>query len=155
MVWKYDVKKICGDTDLRKRPRQPYVICIKSHLKLNKRATITYGEMLDRKGTIKPRADYEFTKEDPTVIGKQGYQMPCEGDAGAGHWVEQGIAFGKRIDKAVLVGITTNTPTNRCGKYAHMQKTIHSEILDFIKEMAESSPIDELPSDDEDIDIEN
>ena len=62
--------------------------------------------------------------------------MPCEGDAGAGHWVEQGIAFDQRLEKAVLVGITTDTPTDKCGKYAHMQMTIDSEILAFIKDMA-------------------
>ena len=139
MVWKHDVKKICGNTDgqghhFRQQP--PYVICIKNHLKLNKRAKITYGNVLNDKGKIEPRTKFEFEKEDPTVIGEQGYQMPCEGDAGAGHWVEQGIAFGQRLDKAVLVGITTNTPTDRCGKYAHMQKTIDQNILDFIIEMA-------------------
>ena len=116
------------------KPFPSFVICIKSLLKLNKRTIVKYNT---RKGKFKP-IQITYNKEDPTVIGigQQGYQMPCEGDAGAGHWVEQGIAFGQRLDKAVLVGITTNTPTNRCGKYAHMQKTIDQNILDFIIEMA-------------------
>ena len=80
--------------------------------------------------------DTNFKDDDTSHRGSKGYQFPCKGDSGGGHWVEQGIAHGKRLDRAVLVGITTNVENvDRCGGFAHMQKTIDSDILHFIKEM--------------------
>ena len=134
MVWKYDANKKCRSQHGSLSNLPPFITCIKSHLQKNVRVIIRYDkeEKLDLTND-KIIFDYEDQEENDV----DGYQLPCKGDSGAGHWVEQGMAHDKRWNRAVLVGIMTHgSGTNRCGIYAHMQKTIDSVIHHFIKEMA-------------------
>ena len=69
--------------------------------------------------------DTNFKDDDTSHSGSKGYQFPCKGDSGGGHWLEQCIAHGKRLDRAVLVGITTNVEKDdRCVVFTHMQKLL-------------------------------
>lgn len=57
-----------------------------------------------------------------------GYQLPCKGDSGSGHWITQS-------NKAILVGISS-TGSSVCGGTSQMHATFDKIVLDFIKSKA-------------------
>ena len=138
MVWKYDANKKCRSQHGSPSNLPPFITCIKSHLQKNVKVILRYSndEKLDLTND-----ELMFDYEDQEDQDVDGYQLPCKKDSGAGHWVEQGVAHGNRWNRAVLVGITTSGSSDGCGTYAHMQNTIDSDILHFIKEMAKPSNV--------------
>ena len=148
MVWKPDANKKCGKRHGSPPNYPAYITCIHSHLQKNKKAIIEFRNGMKPDSIHRIAFEYEdqedtsFKDDDTYHRGSKGYQFPCKGDSGGGHWVEQGIAHGKRLDRAVLVGITTSgDKDDRCGGFIHMQKTIDSDILHFIKVMVKLSNI--------------
>ena len=59
-----------------------------------------------------------------------GFQHPCKGDSGAGHWIQ-------KDGKAILVGIYVISTKTHCGDYSHLLRTTDSDVMRFIREFAQ------------------
>ena len=120
MTWKYNgqnEKKTCRD----RKQKAHYVTCVHSDLPKINKAIIEFDDgfrLIDPKNQIKT----EYEPQDEYI---NGYQLPCQGDSGSPHWIVNDEG------EAVLVGIVT-TQHGHCGYVSHMQRTIDSNIFDFI-----------------------
>ena len=122
MRWKLDtnIKTRC-DADYQ---MAPYMYCIRSYIPK------TEIPVFEDNGN----ADLEFKEfegEDNEEQGNGnpiGYQLPCKGDSGSGHWITEN-------NKAILVGITI-LGSVLCGRTSRMQATFDKNTLDFIKSKA-------------------
>ena len=56
-----------------------------------------------------------------------GFQHPCKGDSGAGHWIQ-------KDGRAILVGI--HVYGTDCGDDSHMLRTTDSDVMRFIRQFA-------------------
>ena len=67
----------------------------------------------------------EPDKEDPV---KRGYQLPCKGDSGSGHFMRN-----SNEEKWALVAINSYKIGQYCGADAHAITTVHPDVLNWIK----------------------
>ena len=64
----------------------------------------------------------------PENYDEPGYQHPCKGDLGGGHWMDGGNDGTKKV----LVGIHV-TSSEPCGRHSRMLKLNNHEFLEWIK----------------------
>ena len=67
---------------------------------------------------------FETEKQDANA---DGFQHPCTGDSGAGHWIQ-------KDGRAILVGI--HLYGTDCGDDLHMLRTTDSDVMRFIRQFA-------------------
>ena len=122
MKWKIDPKYQVRCRNEAGHEQYPeHVLCVQSLLPETKVAIVhDTGKELRAN-------DIHFRHEKPLETDI-GYQLPCKGDSGYGHWISDG-------EKSLLVGITT-TQTRFCGYGAHIQRIADSHILQWIKTKA-------------------
>ena len=86
----------------------------------------------DQDGTLTIDRDFLVTREAYTPIFPvdhiPGYQHPCEGDIGGGHWMDGG----KSGKKKVLIGIHI-TSSEPCGRSSRMLTLNNPKFLNWIK----------------------
>ena len=134
MVWKPDAlfPRRCFDKDGDYRP---WVMCINTLLP----ETSVFQFKLDQRGELNL---YDVSREKPIEYLPRdenvGYQKPCKGDSGSGHWT-----FDTIREKAALVGITSFSGDIRkletlvCGHSSHILKTTWPAFLKWIKQHSE------------------
>ena len=122
MRWKLDtnIKTRC-DAD---HQTAPYIFCVRSYI-----AKTEIPVFEDKGNDNLEFKEFEVEDNERQDNGKPiGYQLPCKGDSGSGHWITEN-------SKAILVGITI-TGSMLCGRTSHMQATFDKIALDFIKSKA-------------------
>ena len=77
---------------------------------------------------LKPK-EIKF-KAEKRDANADGFQHPCKGDSGAGHWIQ-------KDGKAILVGIYVISTKTHCGDYSHLLRTTDSDVMRFIREFAQ------------------
>ena len=133
MIWKVDPEK-CRTSHLDKDGDDfsnfGWVVCVNSLLPLTH---VSQFES-DTSGNIKYLGQRKENPKDYLKgIGakKTGFQLPCRGDSGMGHWI-----YNEEKDIYALVGITS-MGTEACGYGSHMIKTTWTSILEWIKRHSE------------------
>ena len=101
---------------------EPYFTCVKSHLPKILKAEIELNSDLQPK-----EITFKAEKQDANA---DGFQHPCTGDSGSGHWIQ-------KDGKAILVGIYVISTTTMCGDYSHIIRTTDAYIMRFIREFAQ------------------
>ena len=99
-----------------------YYTCVKSHLPKIFKAKIKLNSDHNPE-------EIDFVTEKQHA-GAGGFQHPCSGDSGAGHWIQ-------KDGKAILVGIHIHSTKNKCGDSSHMLITTDSIVMRFIRGFAE------------------
>ena len=103
-----------------------YVACVRTH---HKDARVwTFHEDEDMTFTGEIDKNVEVFPLDPENFDSKGYQQPCHGDSGGGHWMQGG----QNGVKQVLIGVTT-TASEPCGLFSKMEKINKKEALSFIR----------------------
>ena len=69
-----------------------------------------------------------FRSADKEDSAKSGYQLPCFGDSGSGHFMHE-----TNEDKWALVAINSYQEGEYCGFDEHAITTVHPRVLDWIK----------------------
>ena len=127
MIWEYkgrDEIKTCKKLHLG-QPIPNYVTCVLSKLPRINKAIIKFDWNRIEGFTLKDPKNQIKTEYEPQDEFILGMQLPCQGDSGSPHWIVNDEG------EAVLVGIVT-TQHGHCGYVSHMQRTIDSNIFDFI-----------------------
>ena len=60
---------------------------------------------------------------------RAGYQLPCKGDSGSGHFMKNSEG-----NKWALVALTSYDYGQFCGTESHLMTTVHPDVLSWIKE---------------------
>ena len=125
-VWEFPFKQTsrCGQT------AADYYLCISSILPK------TSVFMFERGGWDKLKfldADREAIEDSFDATNKYteedlGFQLPCEGDSGSGHWMYNSIQ-----DKRVLVAITSHSTHKYCGSPTRVLLTTYPSVIQWIK----------------------
>ena len=120
MVWEYKPTLPFRCPPLAHDPKflKPWVLCIRS---LNPQTSV-FQFKKGKRGNLKFSNAY---KEDSKQLG---YQTPCKGDSGSGHWIQDSKGNRKRA----LVGVNSYGGPF-CGDSEHLISTVHPEVLDWIK----------------------
>ena len=125
MVWVHDPKdeRKCRFENSGKTVQlADYYTCVKSHLPKILKAKITLNSDLKTQ-----EIEFETEKQHEQA---GGFQHPCKGDSGAGHWIQ-------KDGKAILVGIYVISTPTMCGDYSHIIRTTDAYIMRFIREFAQ------------------
>merc|ERR1711994_782000 len=99
---------------------KPWYLCIVSRSP----QTSVFKFKIDEENEMKFRNAY---KEEPTSAG---YQLPCKGDSGSGHWM-----YNSKEKKRALVAINSHVEGEVCGTDSHVITTVHPDVLNWIKRM--------------------
>ena len=144
MVWEYPFKQPtrCPD-EYHNNPdpnqnSKPYYICMSSFLP----KTSVFKFERDGKTKLKFSDAYKEEIEDTfgklTEVDKKniGYQLPCRGDSGSGHWM-----YDSTKNRRALVAITSHGLFDAqigkfCGGPTHSLLTTHPDILRWIKKFS-------------------
>ena len=126
MVWKFPFKQ----SPRCKEQVNDYYLCISSVLpqtsifmfKRNGRNKLKFLDAYRENIEDSFDATKEYLKED------LGFQLPCEGDSGAGHWM-----YNSYQDKRVLVAITSHQTAWYCGAPLVVLQTAYPSVLQWIK----------------------
>ena len=135
MQWTYHENDADGcDLTARGVKRLPFfVTCVRSRYKDKYVRVMNF--IKDQDGTLTVHHDYPLDGEEYTPKFPDdhvpGYQHPCQGDIGGGHWMDGG----KTGKKRVLIGIhvTSSTP---CGRSSRMLTLNNPRFLTWIKKHA-------------------
>ena len=103
-----------------------YVTCVRTHHRDAK--VWTFHENEDRKLTSEIQKLVETYPPDPETFDSEGYQQPCKGDSGGGHWMQGGQSGVKQV----LIGVSTTAP-KPCGLFSKMEKINNKEALSWIR----------------------
>ena len=137
MVWEYPFKlaprcygNVHNNPDPRKNTK-PYYICTASFLP----QTIVLKFKKDGKSKLKfsdvynEKIEDTFDVNDAQTMKERGYQLPCKGDSGSGHW----MYASSENKRAALVAIGSHTQGEFCGDNIHNLLTTYPTILKWIK----------------------
>ena len=128
MVWVLDPKdkrkcRLEGSRGKKggKNPKPAdYYMCVKSRLPSIWKAKIKLNSDLKTQ-------DINFKKEKQDKYDR-GFQHPCEGDSGAGNWIQ-------KDGRAILVGVMSFA--TECGDSSHILRTTDAAVMKFIREFAQ------------------
>ena len=70
----------------------------------------------------------DVTKEDSVGVRISGFQLPCHGDGGSGHWMHD-----SKENKKALVAVHSFNSDTFCGDDSYEISTVHPRILEWIK----------------------
>ena len=120
MIWEFPFKRQarCNPNTHIPLIFKPWYLCIVS------RSPQTSVFQFKIEGEMKFRSAY---KEKPR---NAGYQLPCKGDSGSGHWM-----YNSKEQKRALVAINSHGEGEFCGFDAHVMTTVHPDVLNWIKRM--------------------
>ena len=110
---------------------QPYYICQESFLP----QTIVLKFKRDGKDKLKFSDVYNEKIEDffgaasEDWMKDMGYQLPCSGDSGSGHW----MYASSENSRATLVAVSSHDLGHFCGDGSHNLLTTHPTILQWLK----------------------
>ena len=76
----------------------------------------------------KENIEDSFNPENKYLNKELGFQMPCKGDSGSGHWM-----YDSHKDQRALVAIGSHNIGDYCGAPSHLLLTTHPNILEWIK----------------------
>ena len=119
MKWKYYENNADGcDLTARGVTKLPsFVTCVRTRYKDKDVRVMNFNKNQDGTLTVRPYPrtyDEKYTPESPNDH-VPGYQHPCQGDIGGGHWMDGG----KTKTKKVLIGIHV-TSSSPCGRSSRM-----------------------------------
>ena len=126
MVWEFPFKHTlrCGET------ANDYYLCISSSLP----QTSVFMFKRDGKDKLKFLDAYKEKIEDSFDATNKytkeniGFQLPCTGDSGSGHWM-----YNSYKDKRVLVAITSHAIAGYCGAPPRVLLTTYPSVIQWIK----------------------
>ena len=123
MVWEFPPNPPAGCKILRldshdSRHFKPWYICIVSRAP----STSIFQFKENLFGTL------NFRSADKEDSAKSGYQLPCFGDSGSGHFMRE-----TNEDKWALVAINSYQEGQYCGFDEHAITTVHPRVLEWIK----------------------
>ena len=126
MVWEFPFKRPsrCGV------PVNNYYLCISSVLpqtsvfrfKRNGKDKLKFLDAYKEKIEDSFDATNKYTKEN------LGYQLPCKGDSGSGHWM-----YSSYEDRRALVAMSSHAIGEYCGAPSHVLLTTHPNVIKWIK----------------------
>ena len=83
-------------------------------------------------GADKENIEDSFNPENKYLKQDLGFQMPCKGDSGSGHWM-----YDSHKDQRALVAIGSHNIGEYCGAPSHLPLTTHPNILEWIKKYSD------------------
>ena len=79
------------------------------------------------------KVSFEKYPPDPDPMDSAGYQLPCRGDSGGGHWMPgEWVSMVSGTRRQVLIGVSVSG-YKQCGKSAYMENLNSKEALRWIK----------------------
>ena len=126
MVWVFPFKhpSRCGT------PVNDYYLCISSILP----RTSVFRFKRDGKGKLKfmdankENIEDSFDATNKNTKENLGYQLPCKGDCGSGHWM-----YNSEEDRRALVAMSSHAIGEYCGAPSHVLLTTHPSVIQWIK----------------------
>ena len=141
MIWEYPLKnpsscrRFSKDNPDSNDHAMPYYVCMSTAFP---HTSVFRFERSKRKDRLKLSDVYNEKREDTfdalseDDLRNVGYQVPCKGDSGSGHWM-----YDSRTKKRALVAVNShsiqNPKTNYCGAPNHNLLTTHPNVLKWIK----------------------
>ena len=132
MQWQYhkNTEEGCNLTTRGLRKLPIFITCVRTRYKEKNVRVMNFVENQDRTLTPDHLKYEEYTPKFPDDH-VPGYQHPCQGDIGGGHWMDGG----RTGIKKVLIGIHV-TSSEPCGWSSRMLKLNIPRFLRWIKKHA-------------------
>ena len=129
MHWKFGPKTpgICALGSWKSVYTLPYFYACESTYP-EKAEVWTFTQKKDMEFANHIKVSFEKYPPDPNWLDHTGYQLPCVGDSGGGHW----RTGGEEATRQVLIGIHV-TGDFQCGKSGYMEKINNKEAIRWIK----------------------
>ena len=145
IIWEYPPKhpsrcpKVFHNNQDPNDDTMPYYICISSFLPRTSmfKFEVSGENQLKFLNAYNEKLEEILDGKEQSELKNIGYQLPCSGDSGSGHWM-----YDSEKNKRALVAITSHSASDTetgkyCGVATHSLITTYPSVLQWIKRYSE------------------